>query len=50
MNKSMMEWETTLPMVLDVMDSAELLMEMIDAVDDESMDDDDEDVENMNYS
>ena len=42
----------TLPMVLHVMDFAEPLMEMemMDAMDDESMDDNDEDVENTNYS
>ena len=52
MNKSKMEWEGTLPMVLHVTDSAEPLMDMkmMDAIDNESMDDDDEDVENMNYS
>ena len=51
-----MEPEGTLPMVLQVTDSAEPLvdMEMVDAADDasmdddESMDDDDEDVENTN--
>ena len=37
-------------MVLHVMDSAEPLMEMRDAIDEESMDDDYEDVENTNYS
>ena len=45
-----MEWEGTLPMVVHVMDSVEPLMEMMDVMDDESMDDNDEDVENMNYS
>ena len=46
-----MEWEGTLPMVLYVMHSPELLMdmEMMGATDDESMDDNDEGVENMNY-
>ena len=48
-NKSKMESEGTLPIVLHVTDSVELLMEMMDAMDNESMDDDDEDVENMNY-
>ena len=32
------------------MDSVEPLMEMMDATDDESTDDNDEDVETMNYS
>ena len=37
-------------MVLHVMGSAEPLMEMMDVMDDESMDDDDVDVENTTYS
>ena len=49
MNKCKMEQEGTLPMVLYVTDSTELLIEMMDAMDDESIDDDDEDVENTNF-
>ena len=50
MNKAKMEWEGTLPMVLHAMDAVKLLMEMMDAMDDGEMDEDDEELENMNYS
>ena len=50
MNKSKIAWKGALPLVLHVTDSAEPLMEMMDGTDDESMDDEDEDVENTNYS
>ena len=50
MNNAKMEWEGTLPMVLHVMDAVEPLMEMMDAMDNEEMDEDDKELENTSYS
>ena len=50
MNKAKMEQEGTLPMVLHVTDPTEPLMEMMDATDHKEMDEDDKELENMNYS
>ena len=49
MNKSKMEWEGTLPMVLQVTDAVEPLMEMMEtmtSIDEEDMDKEENDLEN----
>ena len=51
MNKSKMEWEGTLPMVLQVTDAVEPLMEMIEmtnSMDKVDMDGEDDNLENTN--
>ena len=50
MNKAKMEQEGTLAMVLHVMSAVELLMKMMDATDEKEINEDDEELENMNYS
>ena len=47
--KAKMEQESTLPIVLHVINAAELLMEMMDATHDEEMDEDDKELENTNF-